>query len=143
MRTASALVLSALAAGLVVGTASAETLKFQAQLNGASEVPPTISPGQGSATVTLDMASRILDWTVQYSGLSSTPTAAHFHGPAAPGQNAPAELPLKAPLTSPIKGSAILTAAQIADLEGGKMYLSLNTAQTQNGEIRGQVVRAR
>jgi CHRD domain len=42
-------------------------------------------------------------------------------------------------LDSPIKGSAVLTATQAADLLAGKWYVNLHTAINLAGEIRGQV----
>jgi hypothetical protein len=88
----------------------------------------------------LDTATKTLNWTVTYSGL--TPTAGHIHGPAAPGANAGVLVPFTGGLVSPIKGSATLTDAQISDLEAGRTYVNLHTADNKGGEIRGQLVRA-
>ena len=66
-------------------------------------------------------------------------TAAHFHGPAGAGVNAPPVVNLT-PLESPITGSAVLTDAQVADLKAGRWYINIHTAQNPKGEIRGQVV---
>jgi hypothetical protein len=41
---------------------------------------------------------------------------------------------------SPIKGSATLTPAQVADLMAGKWYVNLHTAASPGGEVRGQVM---
>ena len=66
--------------------------------------------------------------------------AAHFHGPAAAGANAPPVVPVPATaLASPIKGDATLTDAQAADLAAGKWYFNIHTAAHGPGEIRGQV----
>src|SRR5215475_7526251 len=67
--------------------AAATTRSFSATLTGAQEVPPTTSPGTGSASATLD-PDGTLHWTVSYQNLSGPATAAHFHGPATPGLNA-------------------------------------------------------
>lgn len=113
---------------------------FTAQLSGASEVPPTTSAATGTLETSLDKDTNILSWTVTYAGLSSPLTAGHFHGPAMPGQNAGVVVPLGTNLTSsPIKGKATLTAAQIADLMAGMWYVNLHTQANPNGEIRGQV----
>jgi CHRD domain len=132
-------VLGVLALCLVSGAAQAETKIFKATLSGASEVPPATSPGAGAATATLDTATGMLVWDVTYSGLTGPAKAAHIHGPAGPGQNAGVVVPLKGDLASPIKGSATLTAAQMADLEGGKYYVNIHTAANKGGEIRGQL----
>ena len=131
-------VLGVLALCLVSGAAQAETKIFKATLSGASEVPPTTSAGTGAATATLDTATNKLSWDVAYSGLTGPALAAHFHGPADPGQNAGVAVPLKV-TPSPIKGSKVLTAAQAADLEAGKYYVNIHTAANKGGEIRGQL----
>jgi hypothetical protein len=128
-----------LTAFLAAGSAHAATKVFKATLNGASEVPPTTSTGTGTATTTLDTATRKLTWDVTYSGLSGPAMAAHIHGPAAPGENAPVVVPLTGKLTSPIKGSKILSPAQVTDLEAGKYYVNIHTAANKAGEIRGQL----
>ncbi len=132
-------VLGVLALCLVSGAAQAETKIFKATLSGASEVPPTTSVGTGTATVTLDTDTGKLVWDVAYSGLTGPAKAAHIHGPAGPGQNAGVVVPLKGNLASPIKGSATLTAAQMADLEAGQYYVNIHTAANKGGEIRGQL----
>jgi CHRD domain len=100
------------------------------------------TPGTGNATATLDTATKTLNWTVNYSGMSGPVTAAHIHGPAAPGANAGVLVPLTGNLASPIKGSATLTDAQISDLEAGQTYINLHTADNKGGEIRGQLQRS-
>jgi hypothetical protein len=43
---------------------------------------------------------------------------------------------------SPIKGTATLTDAQIADLNAGKWYFNVHTAANPGGEIRGTLAMA-
>ena len=126
----------ALASVLVATSASAEMLAFKADLKGASEVPPTDSAATGTATVDVDTAPKELKWTIQYSGLTGNATAAHFHGPAAVGENAGPAVDISGKIES---GSATVTDAQIADLQAGKMYINIHTAKFPDGEIRGQV----
>jgi hypothetical protein len=140
MRYASWGVLTVIGIFLLCGVARADQITLKADLSGGSEVPPTTSAGKGSATATLDTATKTLTWTVDYSGLSGPATAGHIHGPAAPGTNAGVLVPFK-DLASPIKGSATLTDAQISDLEAGKLYINLHTEANKPGEIRGQLVR--
>ena len=133
----------AIAAMLAAGSLSAEILHFTAKLDGASETPGKSTAGKGSADVTLDTQSRMLDWKVSYSGLSGPATMAHFHGPAAPGVAAGVAVPLAAPLASPINGMATLTDGQIGDLRAGLWYINIHTAQNPGGEIRGQLLKAK
>jgi Cu/Zn superoxide dismutase len=132
----------ALAALIAASAAHAETIKMEAKLDAAQQVPPNDSKGAGTAQVTFDTETKKLDWTVEYSGLTGPATGAHFHGPAEPGKNAGVAVPFTGDLASPIKGSATLTDAQAADLEAGKYYLNIHTAANKDGEIRGQVLKS-
>ena len=118
----------------------AETVPFTATLAGSAEVPPKTTDGKGTATAQLDTATKALTYNVEYSGLSGPATAAHFHGPAEAGANAGVVLPFPTP-ASPIRGTATLTDAQMADLMAGKWYANVHTAANPGGEIRGQMVR--
>ena len=124
---------------IFAGPAFAE--KFKAALDGKSEVPPTTSTGTGTADVDYDPASKKLSWKLTYTGLSGPATAAHFHGPAAPGENAKPAVAIPGATSSPAEGSATLTDAQAADLEAGKYYINVHTGANPGGEIRGQVTK--
>ena len=69
--------------------ASAETMKYTADLTAGSEVPPTDSSATGTADVTVDTDAQTVTWMVTVDGLTGDPTAAHIHGPAAEGEKAP------------------------------------------------------
>jgi hypothetical protein len=112
-----------------------------AALYGASEVPAVTTPATGTATVEVDRGTRVVRWIVTYDGLSGPLRAVHFHGPAAPGANAPVVVPLSVG-PSPIEGQAQLSDINVADLIQGRYYINLHTAANPNGEIRGQVVPA-
>jgi len=114
------------------------TVNLSANLSAASEVPPNASTATGTAQATLNKESNLLTWKLTFSGLSGPATAGHFHGPAAAGANAGVVLPFKG-TTSPIEGSATLTAAQAQDLLAGKWYANIHTAANKGGEIRGQM----
>ncbi|CAB3758067.1 CHRD domain-containing protein [Paraburkholderia humisilvae] len=128
---------------LVSCVAWADTVELKADLEPSSEVPPRVSHGHGALDATFDTATKSLQWTVTYEGLSGPATAAHFHGPAPVGQNAGIVIPIdKKALPSPIKGSATLTEQQVTDLMAGQWYFNVHTAQNPMGEIRGQVMPA-
>jgi hypothetical protein len=131
---------AALAFAALSTIASAEQVKFMADLKAGDEVPPTSSSGTGMADVTYDTDSKKLTWKVEFSGLTGDATAAHFHGPAAPGENADVAVPIPG-TASPLEGSADLTDAQAADLMAGKWYVNVHTAANPKGEIRGQVMK--
>jgi hypothetical protein len=125
-----------------LSSASAATQQFHATLNGKNEVPPTTSTGTGTLSASLDTTTKALNYTLTFEGLTGPATAAHFHGPAAPGANGPVAVPIGAANpTSPVTGTATLTDEQITDLRGHKMYVNVHTAANKGGEIRGTVLR--
>ena len=136
---ASAVTIGALAMGV---SAQAATEHYTAQLAGSSEVPATTSKGTGTADIMLDTKTRKMTYTIDYSGLSAPPAAAHFHGPAAVGSNAGVAVPISGDLTSPIKGTATLKPTQEKELRSGMMYVNIHTPKNKNGAIRGQVTKA-
>ena len=133
----------ALSAALFAATSAFAAIEtFTTTLNGATEVPPNDTKGSGSVTSTYDTSTKKFTYTATYSGLTGPATAAHFHGPAAPGVNAPPVVPVPpTALVSPVKGEATLTDAQAADLEAGKWYFNVHTAAHGPGEIRGQLMK--
>ena len=124
---------------LASSAAWADTLHYHADLKGASEVPPTTSAGAGTLDLTLDTATKSADYTLTWSGLTGPATAAHIHGPAEPGKNAGVIVNFGNDPTSPVKGNATLTDAQIKDLQAGLYYVNVHTAAHKKGEIRGQI----
>ena len=130
------------ASSALAAPAFAETMNFSAKLAGSSEVPPNQEAGTGTVTATYDTDSKDFAWTIEYSGLTGDATAAHFHGPAAEGENADPVVPIEGELASPIKGNATLTEEQATDLQAGKWYFNIHTEKYPDGEIRGQVMKA-
>jgi len=121
-------------------TVSAATIEFKASMSSKQEVPPTTSNGSGDVLATLDTKTKQLSYTMTYMGLTGPATAAHFHGPAAAGANAGVVVPIGMPPANPATGTVTLTDAQIKDLEAGKWYANVHTAQNKGGEIRGQMM---
>jgi hypothetical protein len=123
-----------------VAAVRAEVITLKAELKGSNEVPPNSSPGSGNAEATFDTGSKVLSWTITYTGLTGPALGAHFHGPGEPGKNAGIVLPFKT-AQSPIQGTATLTDAQAADLLAGKWYANIHTSANPGGELRGQMVK--
>jgi hypothetical protein len=140
LRSTSLALLAAAALASISAPAFAEQVNLFATLSPSAEpTPPTDTSGTGTLHGTYDTDTNVLTWDISYMELSGDAAAAHFHGPAAPGENAPPVVPIDGALVSPITGTATLTDEQEADLLAGKWYFNIHTAKYPDGEIRGQV----
>lgn len=118
---------------LVASAASAQMVHYSAKLAGAAGV-------KGSGDVTAMLDGKTFTYTANYKDLTGPATAAHFHVASTPGGNGPPTLPAVV-TPSPIKGTATLTDAQVADLNAGKWYFNVHTAANPGGEIRGTLAK--
>jgi len=149
------------------GVVKADQLAFTTTLTGSQEVPPTGSPGIGSASVTVDTIAKLMTVNVSFSGLVSPTVASHIHCCASPGVNAMVattvptfpgfplgvtsgtylqtfDLNLAAtynPAFITANGGTVAAAqaAFIAGLVNGQTYLNIHTSMFPGGEIRGQL----
>ena len=141
------LVMAGFLAAIAVGAlpARATLITFTANLTGAQQVPVNASTATGLGTVVLDDVADTITVNLSWSGLiGGTATAAHIHGPGAPGVNAPVLFPFSG-VPAATSGSIpqqtfAITPAQITDLEAGLYYMNIHDAQFPGGEIRGQLV---
>jgi glucose/arabinose dehydrogenase/plastocyanin len=122
------------------------TVARHAILSGASERPQSVqTAGRGQGLFLL--VGNQLHMNVNYSGLSTTASASHIHGPASTAAAAGVMLDLQ-PLHSGafassgnFAGALQLSPAQLAALLDGLAYVNIHTANNPGGEIRGQIVR--
>lgn len=118
-------------------------LTLSGTASGAQEVPAVTTTASGTLSGTFNDNTNELKWAISWNGLSGDVVAAHFHGPAAAGTNAPPVIPIN--ITSSYGSSGSLTGTEILDattesyLKAGTLYYNLHTATYPNGEIRGQV----
>ena len=136
---AAALVAMAAVTGCGMMSPQSNLVALTTQLMASNEVPPNTSPATGSVDAMFNKDTNLLRWKVNYTDLTGPATAGHFHGPAAVGANAGVALPWPGSVTSPMDGSATLTAAQAADLMAGRWYANVHTAANPGGEVRGQM----
>ena len=120
----------------------AKTIHLSAALSGASEVPANTTAGAGSVEADFNTATNAFSYTATYLSLTGPAVAAHFHGPAVAGANAPPIIMIKE-LASPIKGTTALSLNQAKDLLAGKWYFNVHTAAHPSGEVRGQLIASR
>jgi len=131
------------------GSAWAANFTFIAVLNSGQEIqdPKPPSNALGTALLTLSTRTRLLCYSISYTALLGTETAAHFHAPGSAGQNAdilffispPPAGP--SPLGSPKTGCVgPLTRKQMSNLQKGLFYINVHSETFPAGEMRGQVL---
>src|SRR5262249_35274747 len=152
---------------LFASNAFADTIRYQALMNGPNESPPTSSPGTGLAIVIIDTTAHTMTISVVFSGLTTNTTAAHincctttaFTGTAPVATMLPAFTNFPLGVTSGsmptttflltdaatynpafITSSGSVAAAEaslVASLAAGKTYFNIHTTANPGGEIRG------
>ena len=135
--------LGAIAALSLASTASAlGSHTYAVSMTGAEEVPPVVTGGTGTAIVTLDDVTGNVTVSGNFTGLTSNATAAHIHGPAAPGANAGILITLSETggTSGAVTGSGMLSPANVTNMLNGLMYVNIHTSINPTGEIRGQIV---
>ncbi len=143
VKTITLAAIGALALGVAAtGPSSAAEEKVSASLTPSAEVPPPSANahGKGELTGTYDPATKKLEFTATYSGLTGPATMAHLHAPAPTGKAAGVEIPIAGPVESPIKGDLTLTDAQAKNLTDGMTYFNIHTKENPKGELRGQIL---
>jgi hypothetical protein len=147
------------------GPAAAATLIYDATLSGATEIPPTGSPGTGFATVTINTVADTMRVQESFSGLESPTTASHIHCCAVQPMNVGIatttptfpNFPLgvmsgtydmtfdmtslasfnSAFVTANGGTAASAFAALLAGLNDGQAYINVHSMMFPSGEIRG------
>jgi hypothetical protein len=112
-------------------------------LTGQQEVPANPATATGTLVGTYNDVTNVLSFTIMFNGMSAVTTAAHFHGPAGPGANAPVQIGFSGFPTGVTAGtytnSYTLTPEQETELLCGLWYVNIHTVQFPGGEIRSQL----
>jgi CHRD domain len=120
----------------------AETYKVSALLIPGVEVPKpkgaVAGRGMFTGTYVENKTGAVLKWKLTFSHLSGKAIAAHIHN-GRPGVAGPVIVPLCGPCRSVQTGTAKITKATVAALEGHRAYVNVHTPKNAAGEIRGQV----
>jgi CHRD domain len=124
-------------------------------LTGAKEVPANASTALGIMDVSYTKETRILTWSVTWSGLTGPVTLMHIHGVAPDGYTASPVLNIIAgsnalalpnatlyPATGKFSGTMLADGVVVKeqDLLNGFYYMNIHTAANTGGEIRAQIV---
>ena len=140
---------------------------FSARLTGFNEVPLTIlSPGSGSAQVTIDRASSTISYTLTYADTTTSVTQAHIHfgkkhtaggiiaflcsNVGTPPSGTPACPNPGGTVTGTINASQVVAQepqnvpggdfnALVSAIASGTAYVNVHTTRFPAGELRGQL----
>jgi hypothetical protein len=136
--------------GLLCSLTLASAQSYVANLDGAQDGGGS---RQGTGHVDLFLSGTTLSLNGSFSGISTPSSAAHIHGPGAPGVNAGVIYNLGGPViplgvtAGTINGSVNLApigsytlAQQMNDLNSGLWYVNIHDATFPGGEIRGQIL---
>jgi hypothetical protein len=131
------------AVGGAAARSQADTLRIAAAMVAANETPAPkgdVSNARGAftATLTKNGTGGQLSWRLEFSNLSGNAIAAHIHVGAA-GAAGPVRVPLCAPCTSGVTGTATITADVLDAIQNGRAYVNVHTPTNPAGEIRDQV----
>ncbi|HQU83251.1 MAG TPA: CHRD domain-containing protein [Pyrinomonadaceae bacterium] len=119
-----------------VGTVFADTI-FTATLDAAQVVSQPNSPATGSGSVVLNSAETQIAVTLNFSGLSSSQTAAHIHGFAGRGGNA--GVLISGFPSGNFTQTFAVTPDIVTGLKAGLWYFDVHSTNFPAGEIRGQI----
>jgi hypothetical protein len=109
---------------------------FQARLRGGEVTPPVVTGASGTFTLNLDPGEAAFSYRLQQTVTGATSAALHL---ASAGEEGDVAVPL--PLGADVSGTAALTAEQLTALKAGRLYVSVESAGSPDGEIRGQILR--
>ena len=123
------------------------SVTLKATLDGKSVKPlPITTAATGLFTAKLDLTTKVLDYSLSYSALSTPVVVAHLH--KATGVNGTGLVDISIPMVSSTSGSVSgttllnpLSQNQVDSLVAGFYYVDLHTQSYPAGEIRGEVIK--
>jgi hypothetical protein len=138
-----ALAFALAAVGGAAARSQANTIRVAAEMKAANETPTPkgdVGAAEGTFTATLTKTSSgaSMAWRLEFSNLSGNAIAAHVHV-AARGVAGPVRVPLCAPCTSGVSGTANIDAAVLDAIQNDRAYVNVHTPTNPAGEIRDQV----
>lgn len=135
--------------------------KFRARLSGYLEVPPISTTGRGQFTSSLNSTSTTFSYTLTYSGLQSTASAAHIHfgqkavaggvvaflcggggKPSCPATSGTVTGTLTASDVQALAAQGIAAgefAEMIKAMRAKATYVNVHTSTFPSGEVRGNI----
>ena len=114
-------------------------------IDGLQETIPNNSSATGTLEVEYRTDTKVLELSMSFKNLTAAATAAHIHGPGAPGVNAPVIIPLAIPneTSGTFSGNFVTTNYPTFNEEhllNGLYYINIHNSSFPAGEIRGQII---
>jgi hypothetical protein len=114
-------------------------------MTGAQEVPPVPTSATGTIVADYNRLTKTLSYKVEFSGLSDSAVAAHIHGLAEPGINAPilqTFSPFPRRKAGTYSGTLLIDGVKFTEenLLARRYYINIHSKTYGGGEIRGQLV---
>ena len=114
-------------------------------MTGAQETPPVTTAGTGTINANYNRLTKLLSYTVTFSGLVDSAVAAHIHGLGEIGVVAPvlqtfSSFPRRK--QGSYSGSLFIDGVKFTEeyLLGGRYYINIHSKTYGSGEIRGQLI---
>jgi CHRD domain len=138
-----ALAFALAAVGGAAARSQASTIRIAASMTAANETPTPKGDvggarGTFTATLTKSATGAEMSWRLEFSNLSGNAIAAHIHV-AARGVAGPVRVPLCAPCTSGMTGTAAVDQTVLDAIQDDRAYVNVHTPTNPAGEIRDQV----
>lgn len=122
-----------------------EVTKKGLVLSGAQEVPAKMTGASGSMSVSYIKKTKMLYYTISWTGLTGNPVGSHIHGEATRGVNTGVKHDFTSMIPKATSGNftnSVLVDEVAIKEEGllkGLYYLNIHTSANPGGEIRGQI----
>lgn len=122
---------------LLAGSAMAQE-SFRARLSPMPTTPQTKDTITGGGEAIATLAGKVLSFSGDFAGMSSTATMAHVHqGPPAQPGPVVAALVVAEETAGSLSGSIELNDEQLAALRRHSLYVQIHSASNPAGELRG------
>ena len=114
-------------------------------MSGAQEVPPVNTSATGTIVADYNRLTRILSYSIEFSGLTDSAVAAHIHGIGEQGISAPVLQtfsPFPRRKAGTYAGTLLIDGVKFTEenLLARRYYINIHSKTYAGGEIRGQLV---
>ena len=118
------------------------TMQVSGTLSASNEVPAVTSSATGTVTGMYTPSTKVLNYTITYTGLTGPATAGHLHYGDAKHTTAAPTVPftgVPATASGSFSGTVTLNAMQADSLTAGRIYANIHTTANSGGELRANL----